>query len=367
MFAGFNLKIDKDSFFDERDFENYKRRWRNSLSEGDKEKLKESLEHYVEVEELNGTEIQNDWFPNIDADIFISHSHKDKELAQAFAGWVKSNFNLTCFIDSDVWGYVDDLLEGMNDQFSNKRCEGGHVLYNYQSCNKVAEHVHMMLSTALQKMIDKTEAVILLNTDHSIKINYENKMNTSYSPWIYSEILFTSVVRRKPLLVYRRYAALEHAVSESKGMLAFAQLNILYAVPLDHLMLLTENDLREWKEKRQQISEAEEPYSLDLLYQSTHPEKLKHEKELYGQLGESKIRTIRSFYKFQEMDPVKRKVLRNYLSCCGALYEGCVRIKYDESSESDRNDSQCQEGIMCWRCRREECPEYRKEGKNYFQ
>lgn len=367
MFAGFNLKIDKDSFFNEKDFESCKSFWENSLKEEDREQLKEGLENYVKTEELNGTEIQNDWFPDIDADIFISHSHKDKELAQAFAGWIKKTFNLTCFIDSDVWGYVDDLLTGMNDQFSDRRLEGDHVLYNYQSCNKVAEHVHMMLSAALQKMIDKAEAVILLNTDNSIQVNCDNKMNASYSPWIYSEILFTSAVRRTPLIVYRRYAVLEHAIREEKGVLAFAQLNILYEVSLDHLKVLTEDDLREWRKKRQQISMQEEPYSLDLLYQSTHPEELKYEKALYGHLGEPMIRGIKKLYKVQGVDQAKREEVRDYLICCGILYETHVGCKYRESLESDRDVFLCQEGIICRRCHREECPRYRKEGENYFQ
>jgi hypothetical protein len=35
---------------------------------------------------LNGTAIQNFWFPQIEAGIFISHSHKNKDEAIALAG-----------------------------------------------------------------------------------------------------------------------------------------------------------------------------------------------------------------------------------------------------------------------------------------
>ena len=55
--------------------------------------------------------MQANWFPQIKADIFISHSHKDEDLALALAGWLKVSFGLTAFIDSCVWGYANDLLK----------------------------------------------------------------------------------------------------------------------------------------------------------------------------------------------------------------------------------------------------------------
>ena len=32
--------------------------------------------------------MQNDWFSQVSADIFISHSHNDKDVANTFAGWL---------------------------------------------------------------------------------------------------------------------------------------------------------------------------------------------------------------------------------------------------------------------------------------
>lgn len=47
--------------------------------------------------------MQVSWFPQIKADVFISHSHSDEKLAIIFAGWLYNAFGLTAFIDSCVW------------------------------------------------------------------------------------------------------------------------------------------------------------------------------------------------------------------------------------------------------------------------
>lgn len=85
---------------------------------------------------INGSEIQKECFPVIDADVFISHSHNDEDLANALAGWLHKKFDLKVFIDSNVWEYSDDLLTEINDKYSNKQYDtDGGVVYNYKSCN----------------------------------------------------------------------------------------------------------------------------------------------------------------------------------------------------------------------------------------
>ena len=37
---------------------------------------------------ISAAKIEKDWFPHFDADIFLSHSHRDEELAIKFAGTV---------------------------------------------------------------------------------------------------------------------------------------------------------------------------------------------------------------------------------------------------------------------------------------
>ena len=182
MYTGFNLRIDKNAalFGDSYDHGVYENIGKSHLN-SQKARFREQLEAYVVDNVIDGTKIQNEWFPEIEADIFISHAHVDERLACALAGWIYDTFELTCFIDSNVWGYSDKLLEKMNTKYSNKRDDGnGGYLYSHKSCNKVSAHVNMMLSVALQKMIDKVEAVILLNTDNSIEVSSGKVMNSTY-------------------------------------------------------------------------------------------------------------------------------------------------------------------------------------------
>lgn len=104
MFAGFNIRIDK-LFFDKcnKSYDDYKDIGKRHL-DALKADYEDNLKSYIVDDIVDGTKVQNDWFPQINADIFISHSHIDEELAQALAGWIHDTFGLRCFIDSNVWG-----------------------------------------------------------------------------------------------------------------------------------------------------------------------------------------------------------------------------------------------------------------------
>lgn len=65
---------------------------------------------------LDGDVIQAEWFPTINAKVFISHSHED--LATAL--FLKKKFdevNVPAFVDSVVWGYCDDLLKKIDNKY----------------------------------------------------------------------------------------------------------------------------------------------------------------------------------------------------------------------------------------------------------
>ena len=275
MYTGFNLRLDKNAelFGDSKEYVVYEFLGKKHLSR-QKASFEKQLETYVVDNIIDGTKIQNEWFPQIEADIFISHAHVDERLACALAGWIYDTFKLTCFIDSNVWGYSDDLLEMMNEKFSNKRDDGsGGYLYSHKSCNQVSAHVNMMLSVALQKMIDKVEAVILLNTDNSIEVSSGKKMNSTYSPWIYAEIMCTEIVRRKPLWVYRDGEQLYHGDSgEALYEHAESNINISYKVQLEHLKMISESDLLSWEKE---YRSRRYKYALDALYYLFLPDEVK--------------------------------------------------------------------------------------------
>ena len=51
----------------------------------------------------------------------------------------------------------------------------------------------MMLSNSLNKMIDKSECIIFLESENSLDVKEIIKNGTS-SPWIYSELIATELI-----------------------------------------------------------------------------------------------------------------------------------------------------------------------------
>ncbi|CDH90270.1 conserved hypothetical protein [Clostridium botulinum B str. Eklund 17B (NRP)] len=129
-------------------------------------RINEALDNYIGVDgTINGSELQSDWFPSINAHVFLSHSHKDEKLAIRLAEWLYYNFGLITFIDSYIWSYSDDLLKKIDEKYCKNKKKR---IYYYDTRNISTSHVHMMLMNALMKMIDKSECVFFLNTDNSI-------------------------------------------------------------------------------------------------------------------------------------------------------------------------------------------------------
>ncbi len=278
MFTGFNLKLCKE------EFENIIREEGKSLSyykeigeehlSAKKANFKENIEHYIDSGVADGTKIEDDWFPKVEADIFISHAHKDEELALALSGWMHEKFQVDCFIDSCVWGYVDDLLESINSVYSNKResSDGGY-LYTHAKCNTASKHVDVMLCIALQKMIDKVETTFVINTDTSISKYKDIYQNATFSPWIYSEIVCTQIVRKQSLSKYRKEELIVKGIYESFNQKE-DEYKAMYQVSLDHLQNIGQEELNNWKLKWNMVKNKKNRYSLDELYKLTIPEKM---------------------------------------------------------------------------------------------
>ncbi|MBV4447918.1 hypothetical protein KM799_15090 [Clostridium tyrobutyricum] len=280
MFAGFNLDLLSNSNSDGSkiiNFDEFKEIGKNHLNKQNTN-YKKALKNYIINGTTDGTKLQDDWFPQVNADIFISHSHMDIGLAQGLAGWLHKNFKLNCFIDSNVWGYADELLEIINSQYSDKREDNdGGYLYNHTKCNTASKHVSVMLSIALQKMIDKTEATFVINTNNFIQKYEDIYESATYSPWIYTEIVCTELVRNKPLSEYRKQIV-EFAKKSIQESYDESQYSAAYKVSLEHLKNININTLCDWKNSK---IKCEYEYPLDKLYLITHTEEMKKLNELY--------------------------------------------------------------------------------------
>lgn len=221
-------------------------------------KMKQALEKYTNVQgEIDFSKISDDWFPSdINADIFLSHSHKDENLAITLAGWLYEKFHLTTFIDSCLWGYSNDLLKQIDESYcKNKNSD----TYDYTKRNISTSHVHMMLGNALIKMIDQTECFIFLETENSIvktidEINAvdTNNSNKTYSPWIYLEINVANTIQQKNP---KRY--------ETKLFFESTDIIGTYKLQFENFKNINNENFKNWyNEYNKEMTH----YALDILY-----------------------------------------------------------------------------------------------------
>lgn len=191
MYRGFNL-TGLENLKNDASFNTYWNRG-NELYKKISEEIAEHLDKYVLPQNNNVIDaslIQRDWFPCVKADVFISHSRANQNLAIALAGMLNDR-GITAFIDSCIWGYCDNLLK----QIDNEYCLTVSNTYSYQKRNYSTSHVHMMLTNALMEMMDKTECVIFMQTSESV-VDHNYGINTkTYSPWIFHEIALTKYLR----------------------------------------------------------------------------------------------------------------------------------------------------------------------------
>jgi hypothetical protein len=221
-----------------------------------KKRIHEGLEKYLNTEAvLDGTMMQEDWFPNVNAHVFISHSHQDEKLAGLLADKLYENFKILSFIDSFVWGFADELLKKIDDKYCKNKSIGS---YDYKKRNYSTSHVHMMLATALTKMIDKAECLVFLNTPNSVSTN--GIIAQTYSPWIYHEIATTKTIRiKRPGRVTKQI----HGLTKEAAEKLMESLKIGYKVDFDNLTILDHNFLGKWVDSGKTSPQD----ALDFLYE----------------------------------------------------------------------------------------------------
>lgn len=258
MFVGFNVDMSEGCF---KELDRYYDMGKK-LFESQKDEITNDLEKYIRNDILDGTLMQEDWFPTIHSNIFLSHSHLDEDEVIALSGCLYEEFGLKSFIDSSVWGYSNDLLKILDDSYSIVKKDDDGTTYNYNQTIITSSHVHMMLSMALAKMIDKTECLFFLSTPNSINIKEKiNEKDKTLSPWIYAELQMSEIIRKKKLEEYRQPSAfLEHG---DQKLFANKDINVTYDVSTKHLYELNGYEFCIWKNSHKKGTEA-----LDQLYKN---------------------------------------------------------------------------------------------------
>lgn len=167
MYRGFNLIWNDDKEQQRLKLESYISEHGSPYSEenitNESENIKQIQKRYISKVNaskilLDGDKMEEDCFPTVDANIFLSHSHEDEPIALRIKFLLEKIYRQKVFVDSCVWKYCNDLLREIDDEY----CRDNDELYNYQKRNNSTAVVHMMLSTALTRMMDKTECIFFL-------------------------------------------------------------------------------------------------------------------------------------------------------------------------------------------------------------
>lgn len=212
----------------------------------------------IDEDTFDASLILDSLFPAVNADIFLSHSSKDANEAIQIALELQEKCNLNVFIDSCIWGSIYDLLKAIDNRYCRRE---GQTTYDYDERNRTTAHVHMILTTALQRMIDQTDTIIFMNTDQSISLKHSvNEEQKTLSPWIHMELNFSTLVRRRSR--YKMLVKNERALDE---VVSNENFNVAHDAPTNHLTPIAESDFRKWM---LQASSLKGSKAIDHLYRN---------------------------------------------------------------------------------------------------
>ncbi|WP_120942617.1 toll/interleukin-1 receptor domain-containing protein [Helicobacter pylori] len=125
---------------------------------------------------LNHNEIKEAFFspfkPQLkNAQVFLSHSHADKNKALNVKNYLESETNHKVFVDSLFWDYKDDVL--------NKLAE-------YDDISRIKDAFTLILRESLEDMIKKCPYFVFLQSKNSV--SNQGLSRITYSAWIYEEL-----------------------------------------------------------------------------------------------------------------------------------------------------------------------------------
>jgi len=145
---------------------------------------------------LDADTVQQQLFPTVHADVFLSHASGDRQQVMQLAVALE-RLGLTVFVDSCVWGNVYALLQEVDDRFSARGSAPGTYHYHYHRLTRTTASVYMILNAALQRMIDGCELFLYLETDAVRVADYVGDTRYIGSPWVFAELMFARHVARR--------------------------------------------------------------------------------------------------------------------------------------------------------------------------
>ncbi len=132
---------------------------------------------------LNHNEIKEAFFspfkPQLkDAQVFLSHSHADRNKALEVKNYLESKTNHRVFIDSLFWDYKDNIVKEMS---------------KYDNTSKIEDAFTFILRESLQDMIEKCPYFVFLKNKNSV--SDQGLSHITYSAWIYKELKIAHSIR----------------------------------------------------------------------------------------------------------------------------------------------------------------------------
>ncbi|WRF76542.1 toll/interleukin-1 receptor domain-containing protein [Helicobacter pylori] len=123
------------------------------------------------------------------AQVFLSHSHADKDKALEVKDYLESQTKRKVFIDSLFWDYKDDVL--------NK-------LAKYDCISRIKDAFTLILRESLQDMIEKCPYFVFLRGKNSVSnqglSRNQDLLKITYSAWIYEELKIAhSISESRPI------------------------------------------------------------------------------------------------------------------------------------------------------------------------
>ncbi len=140
-------------------------------------KLIKGAKHSNDDTILNHNKIKEAFFspfePQLkDAQVFLSHSHTDKNKALKVKNYLESETNHRVFIDSLFWDYKNNILKEMKKHHIN--------------VSKIEDAFTLILRESLQDMIEKCPYFVFLQSSNSV--SNQGLSRVTYSAWIYEEL-----------------------------------------------------------------------------------------------------------------------------------------------------------------------------------
>ncbi|MGN8438197.1 toll/interleukin-1 receptor domain-containing protein [Helicobacter pylori] len=128
--------------------------------------------------------------------VFLSHSHADKNKALEVKDYLESKTKRKVFIDSLFWDYKDDVLN---------------ELAEYDDISRIKDAFTLILRESLQDMIEKCPYFVFLQSSNSI--SNQGLSRITYSAWIYEELKIAHSISESRLIPMMESMQVFHDIS----------------------------------------------------------------------------------------------------------------------------------------------------------